>query len=309
MKAFTLAVLCALLSAASPAVAAPAPEHICDAPRGWDEVAATNPRFVVFGETHGTREAPAFVGQLLCALAQRGEKVLLATELSAPFNDDLQAAWASPVDAFPSVLSSWDWQNRKDGVSSKAMFELLTLARRLKEDGFDVGVTAFNGVKDDDQRARFAHIPGQGAHEAAQAENIFQAAEAGEFTRVIVLVGGLHARKEVSTLGAFEVEPMAIRLGRMGSTLTLDHRYASGTNWGCQLRQDFDVEAGKPVTMKDVACQSHPARGWDDYRGAPHMALGAFSDKTKSAAFDGYFWVGPITASPPAIKKLAPETK
>lgn len=298
--ALALAMIAA--TAPSPSKAAPEPEPSCKLPEGWSEVAAREPRFVVFGELHGTKETPAFVGNLLCALAQRGEKVLLATELSALYDDELQAAWNLPLDSFPSVLSSWDWQERKDGVASTAMFDLLTRARHLKEAGFQVGVTAFNGANGEKQASCFAHLPGQGAHEAAQAQNILDAAEAGEYTRVIVLVGGLHARKVVTTAGEFEIEPMAIRLGRMGSTLTLDHRYASGTRWGCELRRDFKPEAGRRVTRKDLSCTSHRASGWEDDGATPRLALGAFRDEPESTAYDGYFWVGPISASPPAVR-------
>ncbi|MEJ8628784.1 hypothetical protein P0F65_00260 [Sphingomonas sp. I4] len=59
----------------------------CQVPPGWDQVDA---KVVVFGEMHGTREAPAFVGNLACALAARGERVLVAVEHDVINDDDFQ---------------------------------------------------------------------------------------------------------------------------------------------------------------------------------------------------------------------------
>src|SRR3546814_8671163 len=39
----------------------PAPD--CAMPQGWPAIAERRPHYVIFGETHGTREAPAFVGR------------------------------------------------------------------------------------------------------------------------------------------------------------------------------------------------------------------------------------------------------
>ena len=65
----------------------------CRMPLGWDTVAARKPQFVIFGEVHGTRQAPDFVGDVACALAARGERILVAIEHSATENAILQNAW------------------------------------------------------------------------------------------------------------------------------------------------------------------------------------------------------------------------
>ena len=62
-------------------------KQVCQVPIGWNDVAARKPRFVVFGEVHGTRQAPAFIGDVACALAARGERILVAVEHSATEND------------------------------------------------------------------------------------------------------------------------------------------------------------------------------------------------------------------------------
>lgn len=296
------------LAWSSPSFASPASQRVCDEPEGWSEVSRLDARFIVFGESHGTREAPAFVGQLLCALAQRGERVLLATELTSSHDPKLQKAWAAPIERFPEALLKGGWEKRDDGVGSEAMFDLVAHARRLREDGFKVGVTAFNGAKDDEQRERFAKLPAQGPHEAAQAQNIFEAAEAGGYTRVIVLVGSFHARKAKTSLGGVEMEPMAVKLARMGPTVSLVMEHAPGSTWACQARDDFEFVPGKPIPADAISCQEHPAGGKRGVTREAHMGLGALGGGKAREGFDGYFWVGPVSASPPAIREDAPQS-
>lgn len=190
----------------------------CTIPEGWQDVAEREPRHVVFGELHGTRQAPAFLGSLACALARKGERILVAIELS--FKDDpaLQAAWNSSQDSFDEAVLLGGWAERADGVGSEAMFDLVGGLYRMKERGFEIGITAFSGPRDANQRHRFSHLPGQGPHEAAQAENIHRAARSGDYDRVLILVGDLHALKvRVDGFGpAFD--PMA----RHGTSLVME---------------------------------------------------------------------------------------
>ena len=80
MKNSLAALLClAVQVAAAPAWAGGAPSQsaaaseACPLPPGWDAIAARNPRFVIFGEMHGTEQTPAFFGDVACALATKGE--------------------------------------------------------------------------------------------------------------------------------------------------------------------------------------------------------------------------------------------
>src|SRR3546814_2434814 len=82
----------------------PAPD--CAMPQGWPAIAERRPHYVIFGETHGTREAPAFVGRIACALASDGERLLVAVEQSATDNAALQAAWRLRSEEHTSELQS-----------------------------------------------------------------------------------------------------------------------------------------------------------------------------------------------------------
>jgi len=259
-------------------------QSLCNAPEGWDRVIARDPDFVVFGESHGTNEAPALIARLVCAEAQQGHRLLLAVEHSSFYNTAWQEAWALPHDAFRATLPDLGWRGREDGVASEAMLALVTGAHALKENGAAIDIVAFNGARDDAQRARFADLPSQGPHEAAQAENIAAAAASKDYDRVIVLVGGLHAMIRSTSIGGPRFEPMAVRLRSYGSVFSLEMQHGGGEAWNCQR-----------------ACAANRARADMQSDRLPYIGLDEFPNESLRENFDGIYWLGPISASPPAF--------
>ena len=160
-----------------------------------------------------------------------------------------------------------------------------------------------NGIKDEAQRERFADLPGQGPHEAAQAENIGLAAQAKEFDHVIVLVGNLHAEKEAVAMNGITFDPMAVRLSKYGTVLSLDMRDAGGSAWNCQLSKDYVSVRGEAIPDDAIKCGDHPARSYANLHKEPFIGMGAFPGENPTPSFDGYFWLGKISASPPAFRE------
>lgn len=301
MKSLLVAVALCLPAALAAQDRMPADETACIAPPGWDEVVASDPDFVVFGELHGTREAPAFVAQLICAEAARSQRLLLAVEHSSSQNSTWQAAWALPHAAFRETLPDLGWRGRDDGVASKAMLALVTGAHALKDQGAAIDIVAFNGARDDAQRARFADLPAQGPHEAAQAENIAEAAARKDYDRVIVLVGNLHAEIAPLSIGGPDFDPMAVRLRGYGTVLSLGMRHAGGESWSCQLAPGTKLAPGQEVTGDMITCAASRAGAEGSSDRAPHVTFGNLADPQLERRFHGTFWLGPITASPPAF--------
>lgn len=114
------------------------------------------------------------------------------------------------------------------------MFEMLSGLYRLRSEGYAIGIVAFNGVREEVQRARFADLPSQGAHEAAQAENIGSAARAGSYDKVLTLLGNLQALMGPPNFGSGRFDPMAKRLEAYRSVLSFSMKYTVGTNWSCR---------------------------------------------------------------------------
>ena len=267
-----------------------AQESRCSLPQGWEAVAARDPEFIVFGEMHGTREVPAFFSSLACGLARKGERLLIAIEFSRYHNGALQSAWNADGAQFEALLLKAGWRGRRDGVGSEAMFVMLRDLHHLRMQGYSIDITAFNGpAADEQQQARFADLLGQGPHEAVQAENIAIAARAGSYDRVLVLVGSLHAMKQPHNVGSGLFDPMARRLEAYGSVLSLDMKHAGGTSWN--LQRDFGVHAATATGSFGRA----PFIALHDKAGARRKKGGEW----RQEYFDGFFWIGRISASPP----------
>nr|WP_298897684.1 hypothetical protein [uncultured Altererythrobacter sp.] len=285
-------VLAAAISAA-PITCSPLP--------GWETIAeAVDGKFLVLGESHGTVEAPRALAEYVCA-ASENRSILVAIEFTSTSNDDFQRAWEMPHTEFADALRSKvpDWNGREDGVASQAMLEMLVRLHALKTVGRDIAIVAFNGAKNDAQRDKFAHLPGQEPHEAAQAENIRDGWVAGAYHQTVVLVGGLHATKTVIDLNGINIRPMANQIASPEDVISLRMVHEGGESWSCQLRADIDFDPTRPVTTDMLSCQPHSARGWAESP-EPGFYLAYSPDE---AAFDGVFSLGPISASPPAVPK------
>lgn len=265
-------------------------------PGGWHHIAAMDPDFLILGELHGTQEAPNFTRNLVCALAGKGHRILLAVELSSDDDAHFQQAWALDHASFASGLGSTGWKGRKDGVASRAMFDMLVDLHRLKSNGAPIDIVAFNGTT---RQARdFPELQGQGPHEAAQARNIAVARSAGDYDLVVVLVGSLHAgTREVEVRGQ-SFDPMAIHLAAYGKVASFAMQYTGGTASNCRLRDDYVMIPGTPITDEAIVCGASPVGG--NAADASAHGFGLFpAEYAGSRDFDGYFHVGEISASPP----------
>ena len=271
----------------------------CAEPPGWKALAAYDPDFVVFGELHGTREAPAFFGSLACNLARDGKRILIAIEFNIEDNETFQRAWIADRQRFPDILqeaASWE---RQDGVASEAMHSMLDELHRLRKLGYPIDIAAFNGAANTSQRARFAHLPGQGSHEAIQAENIAFFARSDIYDYVLVLVGNLHAQKNEAMLGGAIVEPMAKRLELYGRVISLNIEHRGGSAWGCR-RQSFDETASGGRFPRKLVCSAIAVGATSEIQREPLISLSGKVDLSpKGDNYDGFYWVGRITSSPP----------
>lgn len=266
----------------------------CTPPIGWDSVEHRHTRYVIFGEYHGTAEAPAFVARIACALARRGERLLVAIEQQWEDDAALRRIWRLPRRRFASALARLPlWAGRDDGVGSRAMFAMLI---RLHGLGRKVRVVAFNPTQT--QEARFSALPLQGPHEAAQADNIRAVADRGDYRRVLVLTGNLHARTLPVMRQGVSFEPMAMHLAPRREVISLDMRSSGGTAWACQMTGA--VTPGAPIDAARVSCKAQTVLGDPAVGGTRRIALRPVADAAAlDPSYDGFYYVGQVTASPP----------
>ena len=153
---------------------------------------------VVFGELHGTMEAPAFVAEVAAGVRHA---VTLALEIPA----DVQPAIDAYLRGAPLVTDAPFWQWR-DGRSGRGLVALLDAARRL-----DARVVCFDGSFESAE-----------ARDAGMAARLLSALRHTDVT--LVLCGNLHARTD-------DARWMGWHLRQRRELLSLDLGYDGGAAW------------------------------------------------------------------------------
>jgi hypothetical protein len=172
----------------SPSLAAGAAPR-CEAVAGADLVLRdTTKRYVIFGERHGTVDAPALFSRLVCLASDMGP-VVVGLEMEADQQGSISAYVASDgsTAARETLLANRHWRLR-DGRASAAMLKLLEDVRLLRSAGQQAEVLAF-----------MRSAPTPEARESAMT-HVWQAALAGRpQARLLALIGRVHA--ETQTIG------------------------------------------------------------------------------------------------------------
>lgn len=255
---------CALafpLNAAACNVLDPVPAPVIDA------------RFLVFGEVHGTREVPDFVSAYLCTAVEAKRAVTLAVEYPASGQSALDAFMASAGTEHDAVrlTGSKFWSRRmQDGRTSIAMLRMYENIRVLRADGGDIRLVAIDSDVPQEQR------------DAVMAAGLRIQLHSTE-RQVLALVGGPHAIRTKGKRGNPAYESAIFRVTGF-NPLVLTAGTAGGTAWICQA---------------DTPAACHAAE-WDVNRIDP-TPVTPFLLKAPSPEFDGVFFVGATTASPPAM--------
>jgi hypothetical protein len=249
-----------------------ATQPACAAPDGFDRVLDGAHRYIVVGESHGTAETPAAFAQMVCAAAARGP-VTVALELPTSLQPKLDAFLAAPDEAAALLaLEGTSFLNPRmnDGRSSQAMLAMMLSVRQLRIDGRDV---AFHAFQPSNPRPPELN---QAWYELDMGHALAGAIYARPQSRVLVIVGNLHARKTAFPRFPEVGLPAAGHLPA-SDTLTLRVAQQGGEAWNCQ--QD---------------CGVHPARDVDDV-----SLRGVLLQPDADGAYDGVLALGPSTASPP----------
>ena len=227
--------------------------------------------FLVFGDVHGTAEVPRFIASYLCAASRNARLLTLAMEIPASEQPgiDTYLASAGKSDDLARFVSSPFWQrSRQDGRTSIAMLHLFEQIRAMRASGTQIRIVAI-----DDTQAADRNV--------AMAARIKAELTRSTGHQLVVLIGGLHAIRSKRTQSKFQ---SSIYLLADEHPLSLIVGTAGGTAWVCK--------SGDPASCN--------ATNWDINRVNP-APESAITLTPPSEQFDGVFFVGQTTASPPAI--------
>jgi hypothetical protein len=240
---------------------------------------------IFVGDLHGTVQAPAFVKALMCHLLSSGHAAVLALEYPSDQQQLLDAFLHShATDPELALLASPFWSRpTQDGRTSRAMLQLLEWIRGQIAAGARVRVLAFGRPP-----GGLSGTPGFNARDGAMATRLRQELAGlapGEFP--IIFTGNIHARKTKglpfvnAPPSAANAEPLGYRL-RDIPYLHLNIADDGGSEWACYGQ-----------------CGLH-------HFGRPGPAMNVFSIRPSSdPAYDLEYFVGSISASPPAVARPA----
>lgn len=261
----------------------------CVPPAGWEEIAdRAEGKILVIGELHGTNEIPNAVANYACAVAARGGKTMVALEVNKDIIGSALEKASQSSDPRQVLLDSTpDHWRIPYGQGSEAWLDLMVKLSGLSNIVVAPMDEGFQLPEFETDQARSAWIKNrppeyfQQFREKAMARNITALSQG--YDRTIVLVGNLHARKsKVDFLPDTDLMAMLLQ----EDTLTLNSFYDGGEAW--------NVTSEGPG-VKVVSASNHPLV--DDVKSTPEMGW----REDLLPAYDGYLFVGRLTASPPAL--------
>jgi hypothetical protein len=239
---------------------------------------ASKGQVMLLGELHGTREVPRFVALGTCQVALRGTPVTVGLELPVENQERVRRFIASAGTGQDRALlmESPFWRSPyPDGRGSEAVAQLLEQLRWLRSQGLDVEVFVFD------------HPELQGeAREAAMARSVLSQVEAGPERFFLIATGNIHPRIRPGVPWDLGYRPMGYMLARkLPSLVSLDVAFASGTAWICSVGETLE-------------CGERATKGQDN---GDRYFISLFEEPSE-AGFHGVFYVGAVSASPPAVR-------
>lgn len=268
--------------ASSPTVQTPSEPLACREIDGLAPLLAPG-AVLLLGEMHGSAEIPAFAADAACQGLKEGRSVTLALEIPRDNQARVDAFLASEGTAVDreALLGSTFWTDvYQDGRRSEAMLALIEEARRLRRQGRPLRIVLI----DWDRKQGEAQERDRAMAEALAAAARQAQAEEGA---LIFLTGNIHSRISKGTPWNPDFESAGSLLVREIPDLSitaLEAAYADGTVWTC-------------ATSEVDSCQARPLRGRGDAQGGRIV----LHPEVKNG-HHGLFHVGPLTASPPAVR-------
>ncbi len=267
----------------------------CGAPiRGLNAVAHPG-AMVLFADLLGTEEIPQFAAEAGCQQAVTGIQVFIGLEIPREEQPALEAFMESPgkEDDRARLLEREFWRRaHQDGRSSAAVLELIEYARELKSNGRPVALFAY-----DESMAQGPE------RDSAMARNISAWREYAPNALFLVLSGSAHARAG-RPRSWDDGMPMAAHLRRSERWLVaLTPAYEGGMAWNCQGPGAEKIHCGAhPVYGRYPLPRHHTyLPGPSDSR-PQHQRFVTLWPRPSPDGFQGVFYVGTVTASPPAVE-------
>jgi len=249
-----------------------------------DDLAKSGSIFL-FGERHGTTEAPSFITNFACALAsETQEPIIVLFELPMPKSLAETSTDNIPISqAIELILAEGEfyWTREHDGRTSVAMMDAIHQILKMKEQGLNIYLGSI--FPDENTRSNYNDLGPTFADKDTHLNRFFQEASQivkykDDFENVIVLSGKNHTRNHLMFF-----ERMRLDFNYVGFV----QQSGGGTEWNCQPRLG--------------GCGVHPANTYrrDLIKASDNGSLVMFGQDEE--LFDGALVFKATTASPPFL--------
>lgn len=242
---------------------------------------------LLIGEIHGTNEIPKFVGDVICNVEKSGKRVWLGLEIPTSEQASIDAYLHSKgaLEDKKQFTSGMFW-SFKDGRSSQAVLRLIEQVRVLKIKGIPIDIFAFDQMADGEDS--FSN-----RRERGMAEMLTKIQQLNQPAMGVVLVGNYHARKNIEIDATQPFYSLGVRLLKIGA-LSIQAYYDDGQAW--TMRQEMSGITQKNSNLPENFIKPTPSQG---------IVLDKILSEEKMTAFDGYYYLGKISASPPAQGEIS----
>ena len=186
---------------------------------------------VLFGEMHGTQEAPAFVANAACLVAKAGHRVRVGLEVNREEMERIETFMGSDgtgADRSRLLEGSFWHAKAQDGRSSAAMLDLVDALRMLRRGGHSVSLNLFDSVEH--------HQPNKN-RDALMAARLTDEIAPDPETITLVLTGNIHSRVAPGTPWDEDFQPMGLHMSKKLSKhrlVALDLSWNGGSAWVCR---------------------------------------------------------------------------
>ena len=250
----------------------------CQAEKSLTEAALQN-RLIIVDDHHGSAEIPDYLLQVACHLLNNGKPLLIGLEIPASEQEAINNYLQSDGDAYDrmDLLSGIFWHRaRKYGMASEAVFSVIETSRKWNKAGLPVMVFAFDQAENSwPVRLQKQESFWGGYRETIMALNINVRARLYPQHTVLILVGGIHARKYAEPREKYP--SMAHTLAQIYPIYTITFSHPEGEAWYCGGQTRETMQCGTQKIPKSKL-QTNPA-------------------------FDVTIALEKISASPPAVDK------
>ncbi len=241
---------------------------------------------IMLGEMHGTDQAVEAFSGLVCAALEAGVPVKVGLEAEAWQGPEIDRLLNMSFDETEMIEAAPAMWTTEDGRSSLAIMGLLQDLSVWRASGHDIEVFAFDSTWQETADQEDFVL----ARSAIMAERV-DAAVAGFDGAILLLTGEFHARKLPFDFGNQRYEPMASKVSAR-PVLSLKMQYLAGEAWvhaGIEKPDGTYEDRVGPLKLSAIAPEGSPQKAF-------------VLEPSEDGLFDGSYFTGPVTASPPAIR-------